>query len=71
MGVAPTTTDSCLPDCGPLAGLVFDRGAGCVRLDRLNAFLRVGLRLVPLAGGDDLAVWGFEVETGTYRRDPC
>ena len=42
--------------------MVFDLGAGRVRLDRLNAFLGTCLRLVPLAGGDDLAVWGLEVE---------
>lgn len=36
--------------------MVFNLGAGCVRLDRLNAFLGTRLRLVTLACGDDLAV---------------
>jgi hypothetical protein len=42
--------------------VVFDLGVGRVRLDRLNAFLGTRLRLVTLAGGDDLPVGGLEVE---------
>jgi hypothetical protein len=42
--------------------VVFDFGVGRVRLDRLNALLGAGLRPVTLAGGDDLAVRGLEVE---------
>ena len=38
-----------------LVGVVFDGGAGRVRLDRLNALFGVRLRLVSLAGSDDLA----------------
>jgi hypothetical protein len=45
------------------AGVVLHRGAGCVRLDRLNALLGIGLRLVTLAGGDDLAIRGLQVES--------
>ena len=42
--------------------MVFDLGVGRVRLDRLNAVLGTRLRLVSLAGGDDFAGRGFEVE---------
>jgi hypothetical protein len=42
--------------------VIFDLGVGGVRLDRLDALLGVGLGLLPLAGGDDFAVRGFEVE---------
>jgi hypothetical protein len=45
------------------AGVVLHRGAGRVRLDRLNALLGIGLRLVTLAGGDDLAIRGLQVES--------
>jgi hypothetical protein len=45
-----------------LAGLVDHRGTGRVFLDRLNSLLCVGFRFVALAGSDDLAVRGFEVE---------
>ena len=41
--------------------MVFDLGVRWVRLDRLNALLSARLRLVTLAGGDDLAVGGLEV----------
>jgi hypothetical protein len=53
-----------------LAG-VLNLGAGRVRLDRLNALLGVRLRLVTLAGRDDLAVRGLEVEAELGPRDPC
>ena len=46
-----------------LAGLVHHRGAGCVRLDCLNALLGISLRLVTLAGSNDLAVRGLQVKT--------
>jgi hypothetical protein len=42
--------------------MVLDLGVGCVRLDCLNALLGARLRLVSLAGGDDLAIGGLEVE---------
>jgi N-ethylmaleimide reductase len=45
-----------------LACVVDHRGAGRVRLDRLNALLGVGFCPVSLAGGDDLAVRGLQVE---------
>jgi hypothetical protein len=45
--------------------VVLDRGAGCVRLDRLNAFLGIGLRLVTLAGSDDLADTYADLSTQT------
>jgi hypothetical protein len=47
----------------PALGLavVFDLGAGCVSLDRLDALLSIGFRLIPLAGGDNLAVRGLQV----------
>jgi hypothetical protein len=48
-------------------GVVFDLGAGRVRLDCLNALLGTCLRLVTLAGGDDLAVRGLEVEAELAR----
>jgi hypothetical protein len=38
-----------------------------VRLDCLNALLGAGPGLVTLAGGDDLAVRGFEVEPELAR----
>jgi hypothetical protein len=43
--------------------VVFDLGAGRVRLDRLDALLGVRLCLVTLAGSDNLAIRGFQVET--------
>jgi hypothetical protein len=46
--------------------VVFDLGVGCVSLDRVNALLGARLRLVPLAGGDDLAVGGLEVEPVSF-----
>jgi hypothetical protein len=52
--------------------VVFDRGAGCVRPDRLNALLGVGLHLVSLTGGDDLTIRCLEVEpelTGVILAD--
>jgi hypothetical protein len=54
--------------CGLLLGQVYDGRSWRVRLDRLNALLSVGLGLVTLAGGDDLAVGGLEVEP---RRWSC
>ena len=39
--------------------VIFDVGAGRMRLDGLDAFLGVGPGLVTLAGGDDLAVRAF------------
>jgi hypothetical protein len=45
-----------------LVGVVFDRGTGRVCLDGLNALLGVGFRLIALAGSNDLAVGGLEVE---------
>jgi uncharacterized membrane protein YeaQ/YmgE (transglycosylase-associated protein family) len=47
--------------------VVLDLGAGRVRLDRLNALLGVGLRLVSLTGSDDLAVRGLQVESELAR----
>ena len=38
--------------------MVFDLGVGRVSLDRLDALLGVGLRLVSLTGSDNLAVRG-------------
>jgi hypothetical protein len=54
-----------------LLAVVFDLGSGRVRLDRLNALLGACLRLVPLAGSDDLAVRGLEVEAVLARVIPC
>jgi hypothetical protein len=42
--------------------MVFDRGTGRVCLDRLDALLGIRLRLVSLAGSDNLAVRGFQVK---------
>lgn len=47
--------------------MVFDLGVGRVCLDRLNALLGACLRLVTLAGSDDLAVRGLEVEPKLTR----
>jgi hypothetical protein len=62
-------------DESALSGLslavVFDLRAGRVHLDRLDALLGIGLRLVTLAGSDDLAVRGLQVETELTRRGPC
>jgi hypothetical protein len=42
--------------------VVFDLGVGRVRFDCLNPVLGVSLRLVTLAGSDDFAVRGLQVE---------
>jgi len=42
--------------------VVFDLRVRRVRLDRLNTLLGAGLRLVALAAGDDLSVWGPQME---------
>jgi len=43
-------------------GVVLDFRGGSVRLDRLDALLGCGLRLVPLAARDGLPIGRFEVE---------
>jgi hypothetical protein len=50
--------------------VVFDLGVGRVRLDRLNALFGTGLRLVSLAGSDDLAVRSLEVVVGLIQGLP-
>ena len=51
-----------MPTTGFDFGQVFDLSVGCARLDRGNALLRTRLRLVTLAGGDDLTIRRLEVE---------
>jgi hypothetical protein len=43
-------------------GLVVDLGVGGVGFHRLDALQRTGLALIGLAGGDDLAVSGDQIE---------
>jgi hypothetical protein len=45
---------------GWLLGEVDHRGAGCVRLHRLNALLGTRLRLISLTGSDDFAIGRLE-----------
>ena len=44
-------------------GQVYDLRVVRIRLDRLNALMGTFLSLIPLAGGDDLAVGRLEVES--------
>jgi hypothetical protein len=46
-------------------GQVYDLRVVRIRLDRLNALMGTFLSLIPLAGGDDLAVGRLEVESAT------
>ena len=47
---------------GLLFGQVYDLSFACVRLDRLDPLPGCHLGFIPLAGGDDLAVGGLEVQ---------